>query len=66
MSTTVMTVEELRDAAVVYKGLLDAGFDLECIKFDMVKIEYEYLTNGFLVSLVINSDPHQLFIEHIF
>ena len=66
MSKTVMKLEELRDAAVVYKGLLNAGFDVENINFDNMKVEYEYLTNGFLVSFVINSNSHQLFIEHIF
>lgn len=64
MSKTVMTLEELRDAAVVYKGLLDQGYDVENINLDAEEVEFEYLSNGFLVSTTINSD--QIFIEHIF
>ena len=61
-----LTLEELRDAAVVYKGMLDAGYDVENIDLDNMKIEFGCLTNGFLVNFVIDSKPTQLFIEHIF
>lgn len=61
-----LTLEELRDAAIVYKGMLDAGYDVENIDLDNMKIEFGYLTNGFLVNFVIDSKPIKLFIEHIF
>jgi hypothetical protein len=65
MSTTVITVEELRDAVAVYNALIAKGYDLENDKYSNETVEHCMFGRQLLITTSINPNE-AIFIDDYF
>lgn len=50
-----MTVEELRNAVIVYNALIADGYNLESDEYDCETVEYDFLNQDFIITTSIDS-----------